>query len=302
MTPYQLRYGYRYGHEIENNSYPTNEFVERIISRSTRREFIDKEIDERLLSKLFAAAQSSPTSSMFQTWSAIIVDKEHRYIFKEGDNALSLGITSNNSDPQNLQSLETCDKFIVWCVNMNTLEQIMELQLFNTDNDSSKKTILESLDSLDYSTYQVRSMCDAIIAAQTFCLSAESMGLGTVYMGSLKTMDLQKDLNLPNRVMPLFGICVGYPTVENNNILAIKPRLPQHLVVHRNTYTPPDDESLIEYNNIMKSFYERVGAILKTFTSLQPKDWFERIVVRTHINSNVGKYKKLMSKYGFNLK
>jgi nitroreductase len=296
MTPYQLRYGY----EIENNSYPTNEFIERIIRRSTRRQFIDKEIDEKLLSKLFTAAQSSPTSSMFQTWSAVIVDKEHRYIFKEGDNAISLGISKNNSDPQNLEALDTCDKFIVWCVNMNTLEQIMELGLFNADNNSSKKTILESLDSLDYSTYQVRSMCDAIIAAQTFCLSAESMGLGTMYMGSLKTMDLQKDLNLPNRVMPLFGICVGYPTVENNDIRAIKPRLPQHLVIHRNTYTPPDNKSLINYNNIMKSFYERVA--VKAPSLLQPLDWFERIILRTRVSSAVDKYKQLMSKYGFNLK
>lgn len=296
MTPYQLRYGY----EIENNSYPTNEFIERIICRSTRRQFIDKEIDEKLLSKLFTAAQSSPTSSMFQTWSAIIVDKEHRHIFKEGDNAISLGIGSKNSDPQNVIALDTCDKFIVWCVNMNTLEQIMELGLFNADNNSSKKTILESLDSLDYSTYQVRSMCDAIIAAQTFCLSAESMGLGTMYMGSLKTMDLQKDLNLPNRVMPLFGICVGYPTVENNDIRAIKPRLPQHLVIHRNTYTPSDNESLINYNNIMKSFYERVA--VKAPSLLQPLDWFERIILRTRVSSAVDKYKQLMSKYGFNLK
>jgi nitroreductase len=296
MTPYQLRYG----HAIEDNSYPTNEFIERIISRSTRRQFIDKEIDEKLLSKLFTAAQSSPTSSMFQTWSAIVVDKEHRHIFKEGDNAISLGISKNNSDPQNLEALETCDKFIVWCVNMNTLEKIMELSLITAENDSLEKTTLESLDSLDYSTYQVRSMCDAIIAAQTFCLSAESMGLGTMYMGSLKTMDLQKDLKLPNRVMPLFGICVGYPTVENNDIRAIKPRLPQNLVVHRNTYTTPDCDSLINYNNIMKVFYQKVA--VKAPSLLQPLDWFERIIVRTHISPAVDKYKQLMSKYGFNLK
>jgi nitroreductase len=298
MTPYQLRYGY----EIENNSCPTNEFIERIISRSTRREFIDKEIDEKLLSKLFTAAQSAPTSSMFQTWSAIIIDKENRHIFKEGVNAISLGIGKGKSDPHNLVALDTCDKFIVWCVNMNTLERIMELSLIITDNDNLKKTIPESLDSLDYATYQVRSMCDAIIAAQTFCLSAESMGLGTMYMGSLKTMDLQKDLKLPNRVMPLFGICVGYPTVENNDTRAIKPRLPQHLVIHHNTYTPPDNKSLINYNNIMKLFYEKITITAPSL--LQPLDWFERIIVRTRVSdlATIKRYKDLMSKYGFSLK
>lgn len=298
MTPYQLRYGY----DIEDNLCPTNEFIERIISRSTRRKFIDKEIDEKLLLKLFTAAQSSPTSSMFQTWSAIVVDKENRHIFKEGINAISLGITKENSDPQNLEALETCDKFIVWCVNMNTLEKIMKLSLITADNDSLKKTIPESLDSLDCATYQVRSMCDAIIAAQTFCLSAESMGLGTMYMGSIKTMDLQKDLKLPDRVMPLFGICVGYPTVENNDIRAIKPRLPQQLVIHRNTYTNPDNKSLINYNNIMKSFYEKVAVNAPTL--LQPLDWFERIIVRTRVSpvATINRYKDLMSKYGFKFK
>lgn len=298
MTPYQLRYG----HAIEDNSYLTNEFIERIISRSTRRQFIDKEIDDELLSKLFTAAQSSPTSSMFQTWSAIVVDKENRHIFKEGDNAISLGIKKANSDPQNLVALETCDKFIVWCVNMHILEKIMELSLITTDNDNLKKSIPESLESLDYSSYQVRSMCDAIIAAQTFCLSAESMGLGTMYMGSLKTMDLQKDLKLPHRVMPLFGICVGYPTVKNNDIRAIKPRLPQDLVIHRNTYTSPNAESLIKYNNIMKLFYQKTAE--KAPSLLQPLDWFERIIIRTYLGVGVTikYYKDLMSKYGFKFK
>lgn len=289
MTPYQLRYGFD---NVEDNDYYTNEFIEKIIGRSTHREFTDQKIDDKLLQKLFAAAQSAPTSSMFQTWSAIIIDKEHRHIFKEGANAVHLGIIGGDkaSDPLNLTALDTCDIFIVWCVDMNIMETVMKICQDDSNYQDIKDNVPSSLESLDFSTYQLRSVCDSLIAAQTFCLAAESMGLGSMFMGSIKTMDLKYDLNLPNRVMPLMGVCIGYPKKQG----IIKPRLPQNLIIHHNTYKNPDKETLINYNQMMEKFYSNLNVRVNHL-----RDWFVRIILRTSIGGANKLYRRLIIKYGF---
>ena len=152
-----------------------------------------------------------------------------------------------------------------------------------------------------YANYEIRSMCDAIISAQTFCLAAESMGLGTQYCGSIKCIDLSESLNLPGRVMPLFGICLGYPEKDLDflgvvNTTAkddyLKPRLPQQVVVHREQYQKADINIIKQYNLLMRKFYHYYGLLRAT-------DWIERIIVRTQLKDPQRLYKKLINKYDF---
>lgn len=296
-SPYQQRYGQE---DLPDNDYPVNEFIDNILQRSTCRYYTDQEIDPNLLNKLFAAAQSAPTSSMFQAWSAVVLDGEKKLNLFELPDAEHLGFSkgaNKSTDPQNFASIKTCNKFIVWCVNMNTMKTIMEHCLHNEEYYLNYKDITNliplSLESLNYSTYQLRSICDSIIAAQTFCLSAESMGLGTMYCGSIKTMDLQEFLNLPPYVMPLFGICVGYPVKPKG---LVKPRMPQELMIHYNTHKDPDIGKLEKYNVLLRNFYNKYNVSTSEF---QSNDWFSRIIKRTKISEILKKYRKLIEKQGF---
>ncbi len=56
--------------------------------------------------------------------------------------------------------------------------------------------------------------CDALIAAQTAVLAAESLGLGSCYIGDvLENYEVHRDLlDLPPLVLPIALICFGYPT------------------------------------------------------------------------------------------
>jgi nitroreductase len=300
----------RYGEELPDNTFPTNRFIETIISRKTVRRFTSQQIDPLLLEKLFAAAQSAPTSSMIQPWSVItITTPEQKLKFMTGENREHLGIKPHNnlrntpSDPHNITAITECAVFLVWLVDCTIMDNIFldpSIDQTHPDLNELRKSAHEAS---RYAKFELRSITDAIIAAQTFVLAAESMGLGTMYCGSLRTMDLKKDLNLPDRVMPLFGICLGYPKnhldatgqLRNFDVpLFAKPRLPQDLVIHKEVYSPIDFEKVKKYNNLMKKFYE---------VSNLKYDWFDRVVRRTQIYKGINlKFRALMDKYGFKFK
>jgi nitroreductase len=75
---------------------------------------------------------------------------------------------------------------------------------------------------------------DATIAAQTFCIAAESVGLGICYLGTTtyNAKEIIDVLKLPKLVVPITTITVGYPEV----IPEQTDRLPLAAVVHTETY------------------------------------------------------------------
>jgi len=58
--------------------------------------------------------------------------------------------------------------------------------------------------------------CDALIAAQTAVIAAESLGLGSCYIGDImENYEVHRELfNLPKYVFPICLLCFGYPTLQ----------------------------------------------------------------------------------------
>jgi hypothetical protein len=56
--------------------------------------------------------------------------------------------------------------------------------------------------------------CDAMIAAQTAVIAAESLGIGSCYIGDImENYETHKELfQLPKYVIPIGLLCFGYPT------------------------------------------------------------------------------------------
>ncbi len=82
---------------------------------------------------------------------------------------------------------------------------------------------------------------DAVIAAQTVSLAAESVGLGICYMGTTwwAADQIIEILALPEKVFPVTALVMGYPA-ENPTL---RDRLPLELIVHQEAYKRlPDDE------------------------------------------------------------
>ncbi|WP_141501188.1 hypothetical protein [Paenibacillus luteus] len=70
-------------------------------------------------------------------------------------------------------------------------------------------------------------------------------------------------LKTPERVIPLFGLSVGYPSNASDQ----KPRLPLSSVYHEDEYNPYTDqllEQLASYNEVISGYYsERTGGARK---------------------------------------
>ncbi len=94
--------------------------------------------------------------------------------------------------------------------------------------------------------------CDALIAAQTAVVAAESLGIGSCYVGDImENYEIHRRLlDLPPYAVPITMICFGYPT-EQQRSRPLTPRLPQEIIVAKNSYhrlTPKEAEGLYDAN------------------------------------------------------
>ena len=99
------------------------------------------------------------------------------------------------------------------------------------------------------------SQADTIIAAQNAVVAAESLGLGSCYIGDVvEHFEYHRELlNLPRYVVPAAMVCFGYPTAQQ--LRREKPaRFAVSDIVHENGYdlekSAAMDRMLMERNNL----------------------------------------------------
>lgn len=195
------------------------------------------------LEALVAAAQSAATSSNLQTWSVVAVEDEAR----RGRLAGYAG---------NQKHIQQAPLFLVWLADLSRAERI----------GAASGQAMEALPFLE--TFLV-AVIDAALAAQNATAAAESLGLGTVYIGAMRNhpREVAAELGLPPGVMPVFGLCVGVP--DPAAPAAVKPRLPQRAVLHHERYRPDADaEALPGYDAVLQSFQAEQGMAAQDWTAL----------------------------------
>ncbi|HAI3552631.1 TPA: nitroreductase family protein [Escherichia coli] len=69
-------------------------------------------------------------------------------------------------------------------------------------------------------------------------------------------LGLAEQLLLPQHVLPLFGLCLGWPA-DNPDL---KPRLPASILVHENSYQPLDKDALAQYDEQLAEYYLTRGS------------------------------------------
>lgn len=109
------------------------------------------------------------------------------------------------------------------------------------------------------------AVIDASLVAQNLVLAFESMGYGICYIGGLRNQlsEVDRLLDIPDGVFPLYGLCVGTPATRPGT----KPRLPVEAVLARDSF--PSDEELLRhiagYDETMAAYYRSRG--------LEGRDW-----------------------------
>ena len=90
---------------------------------------------------------------------------------------------------------------------------------------------------------------DATIFAQSLCLAAEDQGYGICYIGGVQNnaRTIARELALPKGVIPLYGLTVGRPAVQQ----PAKPRVPVDAILHTDAYREPDERDLATAYEVM---------------------------------------------------
>ncbi|MDX9945731.1 MAG: nitroreductase family protein [Bacteroidales bacterium] len=86
---------------------------------------------------------------------------------------------------------------------------------------------------------------DALLVAQTICISAEARGLGICYLGTTTYMahKITEVLRLPLGVVPVTTVTLGWPAAYPEQ----PDRLPAGAIVHREVYSDYTDQEIRDY-------------------------------------------------------
>jgi len=204
----------RYGTDADRDSaaLAVNERLGGIIGRRTIRQFEDRPIPDGLMTQLLAAAQSGPTKSDLQQYSIILVDDvANREAISEWIGTMPFIVSAS--------------AFLVFCGDIRRSRRLCEADGRPHANDN--------LDSFFNATV------DGSVAMQSFVLGAEGAGLCCVPVSYIRNHGpkIAELLAIPEGVFPIAGVAVGYPVWEGKPSI----RLPQDVVVHRDTY---DDSAM----------------------------------------------------------
>ncbi|TWB77276.1 nitroreductase [Nitrospirillum amazonense] len=224
-----------------------NDLLTGLLSHKSVRAYRPDPLPQGTLETLVAAAQSAPTSSNLQAWSVVAVtDAERKGRFAAW--------------AANQAHIEQAPLFLVWLADLSRL-------------DTLAKAKVGEAAGLDYLETLIVAITDATLAAQNAVVAAESLGLGTVYIGALRneTEAVAQELGLPPKVLPLFGLCVGY--ADPARPTGIKPRLPQSVVLHHERYDATGAEAAIaDYDGQVRAYYAEQG--------IAAPDWSETVTNR----------------------
>lgn len=238
--------GQRYGAAVPPAG-PWNEVVASLLDHRSVRGYKPDPVPPGTLETLIAAASSAATSSNMQWWSAIAVS--------DPATKKTLAEIAGNQ-----KHIEDCPLYICWVADMARNQRI-------SDAETAEFECMPWLE-----TFMVACI-DVALAAQNAVVAAESLGLGTVYIGAMRN-DPEKVANLlglPPRSFVVFGLCVGYATEKGAG--EVKPRLPQASVLHHERYDAAGEAAIRrDYDAEMEKFSKR--------HELQAQTWTQRVLNR----------------------
>ena len=211
--------------------------LETILNHRSIRKFTEQPISEELLSILFEAGMAGSSSGFLQSASIIrVTDKQLRYEIRR---ICAEAQDAKEGEKYGHPYVEHCAELLIYCMDNQRHLQVVP----NAQIDWTEVTLVGAIDSA--------------IMAQNLLVAAESLGLGGVYLGSVRNdiNRLSELLQLPAGVVPMFGMALGYPDQDP----AMRPRLPVELVVSTNKFEPASKDAVEAYNDTMKAYYVERG-------------------------------------------
>lgn len=207
----------------------SQETLHTIFTHRSIRKFTDQAISPEMLHTLIAAGQAASTSNFMQNVSVIRVS--------DSSKRTALRPICSTGGKGGHAYVERCAEFLVFCA------------------DVTRHLQLAPDAQIDWTEGLLMGAVDVGIFAQNVLLAAESLGLGGVFIGSIRNNlpEVARILALPRGVIPIVGLCLGYP----DQTPVVRPRLPQNVIVSENTFQAASPQDLNTYNEVVHQYYQQ---------------------------------------------
>lgn len=215
-------------HGESKDRYP-NQTMELLIERASCRDFSDKKIPPDVLQVVIEAGIHAPTGGNLQPYSVIKIEDDE---------------TKKKLAKLGIQSLVTeAPVTLLFCIDWRRIERWASLEAAPFTATSA------------FPHFWI-SFIDTVVCAQNICTAADSMGLGSVYIGSIITLltDIRDMFKLPKGVFPVVLVCMGYPKVKPQP----RKKLGTDAIVHSEEYHEMQDDELIDaFNRKYRDYREK---------------------------------------------
>lgn len=207
-----------------------NQTISSQLAHRTIRAFTEEPVGEDVMTSLLDVARHAPTSSFYQQTT----------ILRVKDPAIRHEVFLSSGQPY---VDGTRGELLVFVVDLHRNARIREEAGVDPEPLGRTTLFLEGVE-------------DTLLAAQNTVVAAESLGLGTVYLGSIggDPRRVIRALHLPRHTYPLVGLLVGHADQEPQ----FKPRLPARITTAVDTYPEVEDHSsaLADYDRVVQTYYD----------------------------------------------
>lgn len=181
--------------------------LDTIMQHRSIRQYKDTPVDEKDLNEILEAGTRASTTGNMQLYSIVITRDDEK---KKELSPAHFNQPMVMQAPVHLTFCADINRFHRWCKQRNAEP------------------------GYDNFLWYINAAIDALLVSQNVCLAAEEKGMGICYLGTAtyNADQLIRILNLPNGVVPVAAIVMGYPDEDPG----LTDRLPLEGVVHYETY------------------------------------------------------------------
>lgn len=233
-----------------------NQTINELFNRKSIRQYEERQIEEEKKKTILKSAIQAPTAGNMCLYSIIDI---------------------TNQDIK--------DKLAITCDNQPFIAKAPMVLIFCADYSRWYKAFTNVEDEVRKpgSGDMILAIADAIIAAQNTVVAAESLGIGSCYIGDiLENYEIHKELlKLPKYVIPVAMLVYGYPTKQQQE--RIKPkRLDIEDLVYENTYNSSKQNIFIELiGKLYDKENEDLTIFLKAFCKRKWNSEFSKEMTRS---------------------
>lgn len=140
----------------------------------------------------------------------------------------------------------------------------------------------------------VLGMQDAALMAQNMVMAAESLGLGSCFLGAVpyQAEEIIETYKLPPRVFPMVGLVMGYPAEDPPP----RPRYPLAFTLFEGQYPAFDEEMIqramaaMDEGYLEQNYYQGMNTMIPLRDGREETFTFETYSWTEHISRKVGQW------------